>query len=131
MAQQPPPPPPPPGSYGRPGAARPGVITAVAVLLFVGGGFGVLGGLILLGAGGGFTALGLVIIAISAVQIYAGVQVLALRERGRKLAIALAAISAVLQLISIGRATGSSIIGIAIDAFIIWACVTNADRFHQ
>jgi hypothetical protein len=137
MDQNPPPPPPPsappPPSYGPSGAgARPGVVTAAAVLLFIAGGFSLLGALILFTAtavAAGFVLLAIVLAGVGAIEIYAGVQVLNLKERGRILGIVLASIGLVLQLLSIGRATGSSIIGICIDAFIIWALVTNAQYF--
>lgn len=137
MDQNPPPPPPapPPPGYGAtgPGAsARPGVVTAAAVLLFIGGGFALLGALILLTASSVAAFLSIIAVllaAIGAVEIYAGRQVLALKETGRVLAIVLAAIGLLFQLFSIGRAAGSSIVGIAIDAFIIWALATNAQYF--
>jgi hypothetical protein len=134
MDQNPPSPPPPP-SYGGsgPGAgARPGAVTAAAVLLFIGGGFAVLGGLLLLTASSVaaiLSVIGILLLAIGAVEIYAGVQVLALRERGRVLAVVLAAVGAVFSLLSIGRTPGSSIVGIAIDAFIIWALTRNSQYF--
>ncbi|HJP65286.1 MAG TPA: hypothetical protein VKA30_03155, partial [Actinomycetota bacterium] len=69
--------------------------------------------------------------AVGALQIYAGIQVLGLHERGRIIGIVLAAIGAVFSLISVGRTPGSSIIGIAIDVFIIYALVSNASEFHE
>ena len=131
MAEYPPPPP-------RPGSTRPGVVTAAAILLIVAGGLSVLVGLLLLagagraagaGVGGLFAVLAIMSLAVGALQIYAGIQVLNLRSVGRTLGIALAAIGAVFALLSIGRTTGTNIIGIAIDVFIIWALVTNADVF--
>ena len=137
MAANPPPPPPPsaplPPSYGPSGAGtRPGVVTAAAVLLFIAGGFALLGALILFTASSVAAFLILVAIvlaAVGAIEIYAGMQVLNLKERGRILGIVLASIALVLQLLSIGRTTGSSIVGICIDAFIIWALVSNAQHF--
>jgi hypothetical protein len=108
-------------------------VTAAAVLLFVAGGFSLLGALILLTASSVAAFLSVIAIllaAVGAVEIYAGMQVLALKERGRILGIVLASIGLVFQLLSIGRATGSSIIGIAIDAFIIWALATNEEYFR-
>ena len=56
-------------------------------------------------------------------------QVLALRERGRILGIVLAAIGLFFQLLSIGRASGSSDPRDLHRGFIIWALVTNAQYF--
>ncbi len=133
-----------PGSGGMPagpsgGPTRPGIVTAAAVLLFVGGGLGALGGLLAV-TGGGFLGgafggiaivLGLVMLAVGALEIYAGVQVLALKEQGRVIGLALAAIGALLSLLQLGAAPGSAIIGLAINGFVIYALVTTASAFHR
>lgn len=139
MDQNPPPPPPPsspPPGYGMRGpassGARPGMVTGAAVLLFIVGALNALLGLVLLTATS-VTGLGhfvgFISIVIGAAAIYAGMQVLALKERGRILGIVLAAIGAVFQILSISRAGGPSIIGLGIDGFIIWALVSNAQYF--
>jgi hypothetical protein len=124
------PPPPPSGA-----AARPSVVTAAGVLLIIGGAFGILGGLILFGVGGSlgglFVVLGIVLLAIGGLELYAGIQVLNLRESGRRIAIILAIISGVLSLLSIAKTPASSVVGIAIDAFIIWALTQNAQYFKE
>jgi hypothetical protein len=111
------------------------VVTAAAVLLIIGGAFALLGGLILFGVGGSlgglFVVLGLIFLAVGALQLYAGIQVLGLKEQGRKIGIVLAAVAGVLNLVSIAKTPFSSIVGIAIDAFIIWALTQNAQYFHQ
>jgi hypothetical protein len=130
------PPAPPPSSSG-PSAARPGVVTAAGILLIVVGGLqcllgliALLGGAALGSAGRGFLAVfGIIFLAIGLLHIYAGVQVLALKERGRMIGIVIAAIGAVLGLLRIAAAPGSGIIGIAIDGFIIWALTQNASYF--
>jgi len=115
------------------------MVTGAGVLLIVAGALGVLGGLLLLagagaaagsGVGGLFLVIGILILAIGALEIYAGIQVLGLHERGRIIAIGLAAVGALFSLISIARTPVSSIIGILIDAFIIYALVTYAGEFH-
>lgn len=141
MDQTPPPPPPEYPSRRPAGGARPGVITAVAVLMFVGGGLSVLAGLLAVGGGGmlgdafggggTLAVFGILVLAVGAVQIYAGVQILGLRERGRILGIVIAGLSALLTLPQLGDAAGSAIISLAIDAFIIWALVTNAEVFQK
>ena len=135
MDQHPPPPPPPPApssGYGSAAGGRPGLVTAAAILLFIAGGFSLLGALILLTASSVaafLSVIGILILAVGAVEVYAGVQVLALKERGRILGVVLASIGLVFQLLSIGRAAGSSIVGIGIDVFIIWALATNSQHF--
>jgi hypothetical protein len=130
-----PPIPPPPGRSTPP--QRPGVVTGAGYLLIVGGALQILVGILLLGgagvaagrgAGGLFTAIGLLSLAVGAIQAYAGVQVLNLREAGRTLGIALAAVSAVFALLSVGRAPGQ-ILTILIDVFIIYALTQNRHYF--
>ncbi len=126
-----------PGGAGSP--ARPQMVTAAAVLLFIGGGLGLLAGLfavtgggILGGSLGGLAiVLGLISLAVGGLEIYAGVQVLALKEQGRMLGLVLAGVGALLSLVQIGASPGSSIIGIAINGFIIYALVTNASAFRR
>lgn len=121
------------------GPARPGIVTAAAVLLFIGGGLGALGGLLAV-TGGGFVGgglggiaivLGLVMLAVGALEIYAGVQVLALKEQGRMIGLVLAAIGALLSLLQLGAAPGSAILGLAINGFVIYALATTASAFHR
>jgi hypothetical protein len=134
MSERPPPVPSPPS---RSPGDRPGVVTGAGVLLIVGGILGMLLGILLLGgagaargggAGGVFTGIGLLSVVVGAVQTYAGVQVLNLREIGRTLGIGIAAVSAVFALLSIGRAPGA-ILTILIDLFIIYALTQNKRYF--
>jgi hypothetical protein len=128
--------PPPPGD--RPDA-RPGAVTAAAILLLVGGAFDILGGVLLLGGagvaagrgvGGLFAFFAVVYLAVGASKLYAGTRVLDLREAGRQLGMVLAVAGAVLNLLSLGRTAGSSVVGLAIDIFIVYALVTNAESFR-
>ena len=121
---------PPPPDRPAP-AARPGVVTAAGIVLIVAGALGVLAGIILLAAGGGFAVIGIIFLAVGAIEIWAGIQVLNLREAGRQAGIWLAGISLVFNIISIARAAGTGIIGLLLDAFIIWALVTNREYFHS
>lgn len=135
MGEQPPPLPPPPG---RPSPRdRPGVVTGAGVLLIIGGLLGIILGILLMagagavrgrGAGGLFTVVGLFSIAVGVIQTYAGVQVLNLREIGRNLGIAIAAVSAVFALLSVGRAPGA-LLTIVIDLFIIYSLTQNKQYF--
>jgi len=115
------------------------MVTAAAVLLLIGGGLSILAGIFLLAGagvaagrpiGGLFLFVGLVSLAVGALELYAGIKVLELREPGRVLAIVLAGVAAFLNLLSIGRSPGSSVIGLAINAFIVYALFTNAQYFR-
>jgi len=108
------------------------VVTAAGVLLIVVGALSILGGILVLslsGISGIFTLIAIVILAVGALELYAGIQVLALKERGRIIGIVLASIGAVLNLIQIAKAPGTSVISIGIDVFIIWALTQNAQYF--
>ena len=107
---QPPPPPPPPPSYGRPAGARPGAVTASAVLLIVLGALYALFGVLIVAGGGALTdlfggiggviiVLGLVVAAFGVVDIIAGIKVLGLSSGWRIGGIVLSAIGALFALI--------------------------------
>jgi hypothetical protein len=130
-----PPPPPPDGQV-----ARPGIVTAAAWFLLIGGAFDILGGILLLAGagvaagrsvGGLFAFLAVIFLATGAIKLYAGTRVLDLKEAGRQLGMFLAIIAAALNLLSLGRTAGSSIIGLAIDVFIVYALATNAQSFRR
>ena len=133
MADTPPPTTPPPTTPPPPGGsspARPGVVTAAAILLIIGGAFAIIGAFFLISFGGIFTLLGVLFLAVGAVQIYAGIQCLNLREIGRKIGLVVAAIGALLALLSIARSPGTKIVNLAINAFVIWALWTNEEYFR-
>ena len=118
----PPPPPPagPPGCYGQ--RQIPGEVNIAAILLFIGGAFGILGGFILLAIAGGFFAfLAFVLIVIGAAQIYVGVALRQLKEWARTVAIVLAGIGAVLALVSLFRGAFSSVISLGLNGYVIYA----------
>jgi hypothetical protein len=109
------------------------MVTAAAVLLIIGGALGILFSLLLFGVADGRTllvVLAVIALVISLLQVWAGTQVLSLREVGRKVGIVLAAIAAVNSLLSIGESPATSIITIAINAFIIWALVQHKESFR-
>jgi hypothetical protein len=133
MEDRPPVPPPP----DRPSGQRPTMVTVAGVLLIIGGVLGILFGITLMagagaargrGVGGLYTVVALFSILVGAVQTYAGVQVLNLREVGRTLGVAIAAIGALFALLSVGRAPGS-VITILIDLFIVYALTQNKHYF--
>jgi low temperature requirement protein LtrA len=119
-------------------AARPSVVTTVAVLLFIRGGLSIIGGIIAI-TGGGFLAgfggtgtlvvIGLIAIIIGAVEIWAGTGVLKLQEQARMVAVAVVGIDAVLTIIYLIQGASGGIIGLGLDAFVIWALVQNKELF--
>jgi hypothetical protein len=126
MAQYPPPP-----ATGPVRGQRPGTVTTVGVLLIISGGLGILLGLLSLGLSGVsglFTLIGIIFIPVGALEIYAGVQVLNLKEIGRQLGMIMAGISIVLRLIFIVKSP-TSIIGLLLDAFIIYTLYSNKEYF--
>lgn len=132
--------PPAPGGHGQPGSyatapgypagsvgARPGVVTAAAVMAFVIGGIQLIGGLFAL-FGGGFLVgtglggivifIGLVLIALGALHIWAGK--MALDGKDFRILLVVAAVSAVFSLIQLfGNFSFGNLIGLAIPVVII------------
>ena len=118
--------------------ARPSVVTTVAVLLFIRGGLSILGGIIAI-TGGSFLAgfggtgtlvvFGIIAIIIGGVEIWAGTGVLKLQEQARMVALAVVGIDAVLTLIYLVQGAGGGVIGLGLDAFVIWALVQNKELF--
>ena len=80
--------------------------------------------------GGLFALLAVILLAAGALKLYAGTKALDLKEAGRQLGIVLAIVAAALNLLSLGRTAGSSIFGLAVDVFIVYALATNAQYFH-
>ena len=119
-------------------AARPSVVTSVAVLLFIRGGLSILGGLIALTGGsflagfGGTGALvvwGIIALLVGIVEIWAGTGILNLREQARMVALLVVGLDAALTVIFLIQGAGGGIIGLALDAFIIWTLVNRKDLF--
>jgi len=81
------------------------------------------------GLGGIFIVVAIIIALVGVLEIYAGIQILKLRERGRMIGLVLAIISLVLNLLSIGQSSSTSIVSILISGFIIYALVTTKEHF--
>ena len=122
----------------QPSSTRPSVVTTVAVLLFIRGGLSILGGVIALAGGsflagfGGTGALvvwGIIAMLVGMVEIWAGTGILNLREQARMVAIAVVGIDAALTIIFLVQGAGGGVIGLALDAFVIWTLVTKKDLF--
>ena len=113
-------------------AGRPGLVTAAGILLIIGGALGILFsliGLFGLRLGGAYVLLVLIQLAVSVVQVWAGIQVLNLKERGRLVGLILAIISAVFALLSIAASPVTSIIILAINGVIIYALTQYRQYF--
>ena len=131
MAQYPPPP---PGAGGPVQGKRPGTVTTVGVLLIIAGAFAVLAGLLsfgLSGLSGIFVVIGIIYLPVGALEIYAGIQVLNLREIGRVLGMVMAIVGAVLSLIYIAKGAATSVVSILLDAFIVYTLYSNKEYFHN
>jgi hypothetical protein len=112
---------------------RPPLVTAAAIVLFVAGGLNLLGALILLAAdlGGVEIVLILLSLAIGAASIYAGVQILQLREQGRALGLGIAAVGGILALMSIIQGNPYQILALLLYGFVLFALVTQAAAFRR
>ena len=119
-------------------SARPSVVTTVAIVLFVRGGLSILGGLVALtggsffaGSGGTGTLVvwGIIAILVGVVEIWAGTGILNLREQARMVALTVVGIDAVLTVIFLIQGAGGGVIGLALDAFVIWTLVNKKDLF--
>ena len=119
-------PPPPPGygyGYGDARPAVPGQVNTAAVLLFIMGGFAILGGLLLFlvsSLGAIFAVLAVVYLALGGVSIWVGVAVRQLKSWARTAAIAIAAIVGILALLSLIKGGFTSIITLVMAAVIIY-----------
>ncbi|MDQ2750004.1 MAG: hypothetical protein M3Y44_10865 [Actinomycetota bacterium] len=114
-------PPPQPG-YGA-GPAVPPQVNTAAILLFVGGGFGILGGVVLLALGslGAFFALvGLLFLVVGGLEIWLGIALRRLKPWARTAAIILAGIGGAFSLISLAKGSYPSVISLALDTLIIY-----------
>ena len=119
-------------------AARPSVVTTVAVLLFIRGGLSILGGIIALTGGsllagfGGTGALvvwGAIALLVGIVEIWAGTGILNLREQARMVALLVVGFDAALTIIFLIQGAGGGVIGLALDAFIMWTLANKKDLF--
>lgn len=126
------------GSTAGP-TTRPGMVTAAAIVLFVVGGlYALLGILVIAGgsalggdSGGAAVLFGFLYAAIGAVAIYAGVQILRLRDRGRVIGLVVGGVGALLALISLFTGVILAIIFLAAFGFVIYVLVTHARHFSK
>lgn len=126
------------GSTAR-SAARPAMVTAAAIILFVVGGlYALLGILVIAGgsalggdSGGAAVLFGFLYAAIGAVAIYAGVQILGLRDRGRVIGLVVGGVGALLALISLFTGVILAIIFLAAFGFVIYVLVTHVRYFSK
>jgi hypothetical protein len=117
-------------AYSGGTSTRPPMVTAAGIVLMIAGALNILSGLLVLGAGGAFLITALINIAIGAISIWAGLQVLQLREQGRMTGLILAGIGAVFAVIALIQGATLNIIGLALYAFVIYALVNTRQHFH-
>jgi high-affinity Fe2+/Pb2+ permease len=111
-------------------SARPPLVTAAGILLILSGVLTVLFTVLLFDVSGSAVFYVLLTIAVAAITIWAGVQVLQLREQGRMLGLILAGIGAVFALLALFQGTPVSVVNLALNGFIIYALVTSAPAFR-
>jgi hypothetical protein len=110
--------------------ARPPLVTAAGILLILSGVLTVLFTIFFFEVSGAAVFYVLFTIIVAAITIWAGVQVLQLREQGRMLGLILAGIGAVFALLALLRGTPVSVINLALNGFILYALVTSAPAFR-
>ena len=111
--------------------ARPPVVQTAAILLFVAGGLNVLSALLVFSIGAAGAVFGFIGLVVGAAAIYAGMQILQLREQGRVIGTVVAGIGAILSLIYIVQGNVFSIIGLLLYGFILYALITSQSAFHR
>jgi high-affinity Fe2+/Pb2+ permease len=111
-------------------SARPPLVTAAGILLILSGVLTVLFTVLFFDVSGSALFYVLLTIVIAAITIWAGVQVLQLREQGRMLGLVLAGIGAVFALLGLLRGAPVSVISLALNGFILYALVTSASSFR-
>ena len=124
MTYNPPPnmPPPPPG-YGAAPNRLPSQVSTASILLFVSGGFNVLGGLLLFAIsalGAFFLLVAIVVLALGLVEIGVGVALRQLKPWARTAGIAVAGIIIVLDILSMIKGGYTSVVGLALAAIVIY-----------
>jgi hypothetical protein len=110
------------------------LVTAAAIVLFVAGGLGVINGLVAFGYAdlGAFVVIaGIIGILVGAAAIYAGVQIMALREQGRMIGLVVAGVGALFALLGLIGGLFLEIIPLLGYGFVIYALVTTAQEFHR
>lgn len=111
--------------------ARPGLVTAAAVITLIEAVILILGFVLVVAAGtalrgGGVgVGVGVVFLIIGAVYIWGGVGILRGSNAARLVVGVLAAIGILLGIYSIARGSGASIISIALDAFLVYVLLVD------
>lgn len=109
-----------PGGYGQ---QPPSSVNIASILLFIAGGFGVLGALLLFAVGtivAWVAIVAVIVLAIALAEIYTGIQLRKLVPWARTVTIVLSGIGAAFGVISLVRGGYSSIIGIGLDIYVIY-----------
>ena len=110
------------GPPGSPGYRPPPSVNVASILLFISGGFGVLGGLLLFAVSSiaaWVAVVAVVVLGIALVEIYTGLQLRKLVPWARTATILLAGLAILFGVVSLFRGGYTSVIGIALDAYVI------------
>ena len=113
--------------------SKPPQVIAAAVLLFVVGVLNILSGVLVLTANLGavelfFSVLG---IAVGGAALYAGSQVLALREQGRVMGIAIAGVGLAFGVVYLIQGYTAAILGLLLNGFIVYALTQTRTAFSR
>ena len=117
-----------------PAGPRPPLVQAAGIVLFVIGGLSVLGGILLFAAGStvsGAALFGILNLAIGAAAIYAGMQVLALREQGRMIALVISGIALLFAILNLVQGLVFAILPLLLNGFVIYALINSQAAFRR
>ena len=115
-----------------PASARPPLVTSAGILLIVVGALNLLASLAYFQISSGLAMVfGVLSLVLGAAGIYAGIQVLGLKEQGRTLGIGIAVVGAAFGIYAIVQGVFLPIIGLAINVFIIYALTQTKTSFSR
>jgi hypothetical protein len=131
---------PPPRRTPVRGPVRPGLVTFAAIALFLVGSFNILDGIVALADDqrfngdrllfGDLSAWGFWWIFIGLLQLFAGSQVMQMKDVGMMMGIAFAGLNAFTQLMFLDVYPAWAIVIMVIDFIVIYALATSADDFE-
>jgi hypothetical protein len=129
-----------PSRTARPLHERTGMVTFAAIVLILAGSFNLLDGVVALADDdrfngdrllfGDLSAWGFWWLFIGLLQVWAGTQVLKLKDVGMMMGIAFAGLNAFTQLMFLDAYPAWSIVIMVLDLIVIYALATSADSFE-
>lgn len=114
-------------------ASRPPLTFAAGIVLIAGGALSVISSVWAFGAElGGLETVNLILaVVVGLASIYAGTKVMALREDGRILGLALSAVGALFALLALIQGWTPAIVSLALNGFVIFALIRSAESFRR